>query len=173
MTLSCMDAWLHNTPDRIPETLRGRTRRNRHKYSRIFVAYADCGTGGRIDSVLLEEGVERLPGAHCYEFFAGERKFQRLAEAAPGTFYLTNFLVKNFNRFVVEPLKFDICRELRDTLFGNYRRVVYLSQTVDDSLVSRARDCAGQLGLPFKHAHCGYGTMEVTLRKQLSQVRTF
>jgi hypothetical protein len=158
--LASVDAWLHNRPERIPERLRSKIRNYKKHYTHIFVAYADCGTGGGIDKVIAEEGIERLPGAHCYEFFAGPAKFAALADAEPGTFYLTDFLARHFDRFVIRPLKLDIHPELRDTYFGNYRRLVYLSQSAGDELLERARDAAVRLDLEFEHIHCGFGDLE-------------
>jgi len=163
MHLVSLDAWLHNRPEQIPDKLRGKIRQFKDEYSQIFVAYADCGTGGQIDRVLEEEGVERLPGAHCYEFYAGTQRFAALANAEPGTFYLTDFLAKHFERFVTKPLKLDTHPELLDTYFGNYQRLVYLSQTFDEGLLTSAADAADQLGLQFEHVHCGYGELEVAL----------
>ena len=138
--LVCLDAWLHNRPEKIPDKLRAKIRQFKEEYDEIFVAYADCGTGGGIDRVLEEEGIERLPGAHCYEFYAGAQRFAALADAEPGTFYLTDFLVKHFERFVIKPLKIDTHPQLRDTYFRNYHRLIYLSQVTDDQLVSAAAD---------------------------------
>jgi len=160
MHLACIDAWLHNRPEKIPDRLRSKIRKYKEDYAHIFVAYADCGTGGEIDKVLAAEGIERLPGAHCYEFFAGAEKFAALAEAEPGTFYLTDFLAEHFERFVIKPLKLDSHPELRDTYFGNYRRLVFLSQAPKARLLDAARDAALQLGLEFEHIHCGFGELE-------------
>ena len=161
--LATMDAWLHNQPENIPERLREKLRRYRDRYDRIFVAYGDCGTGGAIDRVLEEEGVSRLPGAHCYQFFAGASRFNQLAAQEPGTFYLTDFLARHFERFVVRPLGLDTHPELRDSYFGNYRRLVYLSQQQDKTLLSAARQAAERLGLDFEHIHCGFGELESKL----------
>jgi Protein of unknown function (DUF1638) len=158
--LASIDAWLHMRPDKIPDRLRNKIRQFKDRYDHIFVAYADCGTAGGIDKVLAEEGVERLPGAHCYEFFAGAPKFAALAEAEPGTFYLTDFLAQHFERFVIRPLKIDSHPELRDAYFGNYRRLVFLSQTNNEETLAAARDAAVQLGLEFEHEHCGFGDLE-------------
>ena len=163
MRLVCLDAWLHNRPEKIPEKLRAKIAQFKHEYDDIFVAYADCGTGGGIDRVLADEGIERLPGAHCYEFYAGARQFAALADAEPGTFYLTDFLVQHFERFVIKPLKIDTHPQLRDSYFGNYHRLVYLSQIVDEDLVTAAAEAAVKLGLEFEHVHCGYGALEVVL----------
>ena len=160
MDLQCIDARLHNRPALIPDRLRAKVRENSGKYDRLFVAYADCGTGGAIDQVLETEGVERLAGAHCYQFFAGEQRFAALSAAAPGTFYLTDFLARNFERLVIRPLQIDRHPELRDAYFGNYERLVYLSQLIDEELLTMAESAAHQLNLEFEHVHCGYGDLE-------------
>ena len=169
LRLKCLNAKLHNRPDEIPQRVREAIRESRAEYAQIFVAYADCGTGGALDRVLEEEGVERLPGAHCYELFAGSRRFSMLSEAAPGTFYLTDFLARNFKRLVIEPLGLDEHPDLRDAYFGNYSCLVYLSQTLDVGLVQAARQAAGQLGLAFEHVHCGYGDLESELAGRFSR----
>lgn len=168
MDLQCIDARLHNRPALIPDRLRAKIRENAGRYRRIFVAYADCGTAGGIDRVIEAEGVQRLPGAHCYQFFAGDRTFAELSRAEPGTFYLTDFLVRNFDRLVVRPLKLHRHPELRDAFFGNYSKLVYLSQVIDDALKQKARMAAQRLGLDFEHVHCGYGRLETSLAGALS-----
>ena len=125
--MQCIDARLHLRPALIPDRLRKKIQDNKDKYKHIFVAYADCGTSGGIDQVLKEEGAERLPGAHCYQFFAGSDRFEALSEEEPGTFYLTDFLTQHFDRLVIRPLQLDKHPELRDAYFGNYRRLVFLS----------------------------------------------
>jgi hypothetical protein len=168
LRLKCLDAKLHNRPGEIPRRVRDAIRESRPDYDQIFVAYADCGTGGGLDRVLQEEGVERLPGAHCYELFAGERRFSRLSAAAPGTFYLTDFLARHFERLVIEPLGLDEHPELRDDYFGNYTRLVYLSQTLDAGLVAAAEAAADRLALAFEHVHCGFGELESELAERFS-----
>ncbi|NCF24354.1 MAG: DUF1638 domain-containing protein [Gammaproteobacteria bacterium] len=169
LRLKCLDAKLHNRPDEIPRRVREAIRESGEEYARIFVAYADCGTGGALDRVLEEEGVERLPGAHCYQLFAGSRRFSMLSEAEPGTFYLTDFLARHFDRLVVEPLGLDEYPDLRDTYFGNYTRLVYLSQTLDAGLVDTARRAAERLALAFEHVHCGFGELESELAERVSR----
>jgi hypothetical protein len=159
LDLASIDAWLHNRPEKIPDRLRAKIRQFKQTYKHIFVAYADCGTGGGIDKVLAEEGVERLPGAHCYEFFAGAARFAALSEAEPGTFYLTDFLAQHFERFVIRPLKLDTHPELRDSYFGNYQRLVFLSQSQNEDLLRAAEGAAERLGLSFEHIHCGFGEL--------------
>ena len=162
--LKCIDARLHNRPELIADRLREQIRRYKNDFEKIFIGYADCGTGGAIDAVLQEEGIERLPGAHCYQFFAGAKRFEALADAEPGTFYLTDFLAQHFHRFVIRPLKLDEHPELRDEYFGNYRRLVYLSQTDNPRLLAAAKQAATRLALEFEHVHCGYGELETGLR---------
>ncbi|MDH3748530.1 MAG: DUF1638 domain-containing protein [Gammaproteobacteria bacterium] len=169
LDMQCIDARLHNQPALIPQRLRQKIRDNADRYDRIFVAYADCGTGGAIDQILAEEKIERLPGAHCYQFFAGADRFAELSEAEPGTFYLTDFLARNFDKLVVRPLKLDSHPELRDAYFGNYRRLVFLSQTNDVELLQAAKAAAARLDLEFEHVHCGYGALEQGLKAVLTE----
>jgi hypothetical protein len=160
MDLACLPAALHNRPERIPGMVRARIRRARTEgYDRIFVAYADCGTGGLLDRVLEAEGVERLAGAHCYEVFAGRAAFAALADEEPGTFYLTDFLARNFERLVIHGLGLDRHPELLPVYFGNYRRLVYLAQSEDAVLTRAARSGARQLGLAFERRFTGLGEL--------------
>ncbi|MGI9247582.1 MAG: DUF1638 domain-containing protein, partial [Woeseiaceae bacterium] len=126
--IQCLPPGLHNQPDKIPAAVRAQIEKRRDTYERIFVAYGDCGTGGKLDDVLSEYGIERLPGAHCYEFFSGSNNFSSLAQAEAGTFYLTNFLTRHFDRLVRKGLGLDKRPELKDLYFGNYRRLVFLAQ---------------------------------------------
>ena len=167
LQLQCLDAELHNRPQLIPEKLRAMICRYRDEYENIFVAYADCGTGGAIDRLLQDEGIERLPGAHCYAFYAGEQRFDQLSEQEPGTFYLTDFLAKNFDRLIIQGLKLQRYPQLRDEFFGNYRRLMYLSQRHEESLMAAARAAADFLGLEFQHLSCGYGDLETELQAQV------
>ena len=161
--MECLPAILHNTPRDIPAAVDHRLERAREHYDRVLVGYADCGTGGLLDSVLERHGAERLPGAHCYEFFAGHREFASLHDEEPGTFYLTDFLTRHFDHLVWRTLGLDRHPELLDTYFANYRRLVYLSQTTDLELIRRAEDCATRLGLTFEHRHVAYGEMAIEL----------
>ena len=163
LQLKCIDAKLHMRPALIPDRLRDMIQKNRNDFDEIFVAYADCGTCGEIDKVIDEAGIKRLPGAHCYQFFAGTERFAALSDAEPGTFYLTDFLAQHFDQFVTRPLKFEQHPELRDAYFGNYRRLVYLSQKKDAALLDAARVAADKLELEFEHIHVGYGELEIGL----------
>jgi hypothetical protein len=163
--IACLPPDLHNRPGGIPGAVRDRIRRGRADgFDQVFVAYADCGTGGMLDRVLEEEGVERLPGAHCYEFFAGRPAFAEMADDEPATFWLTDFLAYNFDRLVIRGLGIDRHPELESVYFGNYRRVVYLSQTDDPQLLDLARAAADRLGLAFEHRHTGYGELATSLQ---------
>ncbi len=157
LEISCLPAALHNRPERIPAAVARRIHETRGRYARTFVAYADCGTGGALDRVLAAEGVERLPGAHCYEVYAGSAPFAALMDEEPGTFFLTDFLARNFDRLVIRGLGIDRFPELRDAYFGQYRRVVYLSQRDDPALLQAARGAAVALGLQFRHHRSGVG----------------
>ena len=159
----CLPPELHNRPERIAPAVQEKIRAHRNEYRSIFVAYGDCGTGGRLDAVLQEEGVERLPGAHCYEFFAGARAFADMAETEPGTFYLTDFLARHFERLVVRGLGIDRHPELAQEYFRNYRKVVYLAQTRSTTLLEQARRIALRLGLAFEHCDTGFGELGTRL----------
>jgi hypothetical protein len=163
MDVRCLPAELHNRPEKIPGAVRELIRSSRDRYRSIFVAYGDCGTGGLLDKVLTEEGVERIPGAHCYEFFATAPVFAALADAEPGTFYLTDFLLRHFERLVIRGLGIDRHPELFSTYFGNYRRLVYLAQAPAAASVDEARAIAARMGLDFEFKQTGYGTLQSTL----------
>lgn len=165
LQLKCIDAKLHMRPALIPGRLQEMIRKYKNQFDEVFVAYADCGTCGDIDKVLEEEGVERLPGAHCYQFFAGSARFAEMSAAEPGTFYLTDFLAQHFDQFVTRPLKFETHPELREMYFGNYRRLIYLSQRQDPKLLAAARGAADKLDLQFEHVHVGYGELESGLER--------
>ncbi len=160
--IRCLPASLHNRPDRIPAAVDRMIRSARGSYARILVAYGDCGTGGALDRVLEVHGVERLPGAHCYQVYGGPA-FDRLADEEPGTFYLTDFLARSFDRLVIEGLGLDRHPELLPVYFAGYRRVVYLSQRDDPDLLARARRAATRLGLAFEHRRTGYGGLETAI----------
>lgn len=155
MKVACLPAHLHNRPERIPEQVRAKIQAARGEYDRIFVLYADCGTGGLLDRVLEDEGVERIAGAHCYEFYTGSADFQALAEAEPGTFFLTDYLARHFDRLIVQGLGLDRHPELLTDYFGNYRKLVYLAQTEDPRLQERARAAAARLGLAYEYRFTG------------------
>jgi uncharacterized protein DUF1638 len=161
--LTCLPATLHNRPGGIPAAVRAKIRAARARYDRIFIAYADCGTGGLLDLALADEGVERLPGAHCYEFYSGSAAFAAMSDEDPATFYLTDFLARNFDRLVITGLGLDRHPELLATYFGNYHRLIYLAQTDDPALVTAARRAARRLGLSFELRRTGYGDLATSV----------
>src|SRR6185312_10892835 len=164
MDLTCLPASLHNRPERIPGAVAARIRRARRDgYDHIFVAYADCGTGGLLDRVLEQEGVARLEGAHCYEVYAGRAAFAALHDREPGTFYLTDYLVRNFVRLVIRGLGLDRHPELLPIYFGNYRRLVYLAQSDDAELTAGAESAAVSLGLTFERRLVGLGELATSI----------
>jgi hypothetical protein len=163
LDVSCLPAELHNRPEKIPAAVRALIQASRGRYHSIFVAYGDCGTGGLLDEVLREEQVERIPGAHCYEFFATSSQFAALAEAEPGTFYLTDFLLRHFDRLVIRGLGLDRHPELHSMYFGNYRKLVYLAQAPKPGSEEQARAVASRMGLEFEIRHTGYGTLGTSL----------
>lgn len=162
-----LPASLHNRPEQIPGRVEELLRSRAKDYERVVVAYADCGTGGRLDAVLAPHGVGRLPGAHCYEFFAGGEAFAAMHDDEPGTFYLTDFLARHFEQLVVVGLGLDRHPELRDAYFGNYRRVVLLSQSSDPELAVLGASAANRLGLSFEHRHVGRQPFRSSLQSLL------
>lgn len=157
-TVQCLPAKLHWRPDLIAPAVREKIRLARGRFERIYVLYGDCGTSGALDRVLADEGAERIAGPHCFSFFAGNARFAAEAEGdGVTTFYLTDFFVRHFDRFVWEGLGLDRHPELRELYFGNYERALYIAQTDDPVLRRRAESCAERLGLAYEHRFAGYG----------------
>ena len=167
LDVQCLPPELHNHPEQIPGRVREAIAAARSRYTNIFVAYADCGTGGRLDALLAGEGIERLPGAHCYEFYATAQRFAEMHEQEPGTFYLTDFLVRHFERLVAKTLGLDRHPQLIAEYFRNYRRVVYLVQDRANSDIEHARAIAARLGLEFSVLETGYGALESSLANEV------
>ncbi len=159
MSISCVPAHYHNTPDKIPEAVRAKIRAARGSHDRIVVVYGDCGTGGLLDDVLAEEGVERIAGPHCYQFYAGETNFAALMDDEPGSFFLTDYLTRHFDLLIVRGLGLDRHPQLLGDYFGNYRKLVYLAQIEDAGLVERAKAAADRLGLAYEYRYTGYGEL--------------
>ena len=153
--VACLPAQLHNRPERIPEAIRRKIRENRARYDEILVLYGDCGTGGALYVVLAEEDVTRVPGPHCYAFFAGEEAIAAMMKEEPGSFFVTDFLARHFDRLVIRGLGLDRFPQLRDDYFRAYRRLVYLAQTEDPDLTARAEAAAARLGLAFERRYTG------------------
>lgn len=163
MDLACLPAILHNTPDRITPAVVAAVEKHRAAYARIFVVYADCGTGGRLEAACRELGVDMVKGPHCYAFFEGTAGFVARAEDEFRAFYLTDFLVRQFDAFVWEPLGLDRHPELRDMYFGHYEKLVYQAQTEDPALTAKAGEAAQRLGLAFERRFTGYGDLATAL----------
>ncbi|MEQ9472415.1 MAG: DUF1638 domain-containing protein [Roseitalea porphyridii] len=161
LDLACLPANLHNTPDKITGAVRAAVAKHRAQYDRLFVVYADCGTGGQLQAACEEMGVEMVPGPHCYSFFEGNAAFAEREEFT--AFYLTDFLVRQFDAFVWQPLGLDRHPELLNMYFGNYDKLVYQAQTDDPVLTEKARACAERLGLAFERRLTGYGDLATTL----------
>ena len=170
LDIKCLDAALHNRPERIADRLESVLAQHHAEYTNILIAYADCGTGGGVDRVAQQFNAQRLPGAHCYEFYATSPVFAALAEAEPGTFYLTDFLARHFDRLVIEDMKLDEHPELEGMLFGRYRKVVYLAQVDSSELLDEAERAATRLKLPLEVVKTGYGLLAKTVEEEVIRV---
>lgn len=161
LDLQCLPAIYHNHPDKIVPAVREAVAKYRDSYQQLFVVYADCGTGGLLEAACAELGVGMVAGPHCYSFFEGNDVFAARDEFT--AFYLTDFLVRQFDAFVWEPLGLGRHPELRDMYFGNYEKLVYQAQTDDPDLTAKAEDCAARLGLPFERRMTGYGDLATAM----------
>lgn len=164
MDLQCLPAIYHNHPEKITPAVEEAVERHRAQYEKIFVVYADCGTGGLLQAACERLGVEMVAGPHCYSFFEGNAAFEARGEMT--AFYLTDFLVRQFDAFVTRPLGLDHHPELRDMYFEHYETLVYLAQTDDPALTEKAKTCAEKLGLEFERRATGYGDLVVALDAQ-------
>lgn len=155
LDVTCLPAHWHNRPEKIPEGVRRKIKRARGKYDEILVLYGDCGTGGLLDVVLREEGIERIEGAHCYAFFMGLDRFDAEHEREIGTLYLTDYFVRHFDRLIFKNLGLDRHPQLRDAYFGHYTRCLYMAQVPDEALEAKAKACAARLGLRYERMDTG------------------
>lgn len=162
--LQCLPAIYHNHPEKIVPAVRKVVAESGH-YDRIFLVYADCGTGGELQRVAKDLGIEMMPGPHCFAFFQGTDDFMSKIDEEFTSFYLTDFLVRQFDAFVWKPLGLDRHPELRDSYFGHYEKLVYQAQIEDAALLEKARECADRLGLAFEHRVTGYGDLKTELGK--------
>jgi hypothetical protein len=163
MDLQCLPAKLHLWPDKIIPAVEDAVAAARGTYETVFVVYADCGTGGLLKAACQRLGVEMVEGPHCYAFFEGNAAFAAKAEEEFTAFYLTDFLVRQFDAFVWKPMGLDRHPELRDMYFGNYTKLVYQAQKDDPALDAKAKDCARRLGLSYERRFTGYGDLAVAL----------
>ena len=164
--LTCLPALLHNAPDKITDAVRACVAKHRDSYQNIFVVYADCGTGGQLKSACDDMGVKMIAGPHCYSFYEGNERFSNEHADEITAFYLTDFLVRQFDAFFWKPMGLDRHPNLRDIYFKHYTKLVYQAQTDDPALTEKARDCANRLGLAFERRYTGYGDLETVLRDQ-------
>lgn len=165
LDLQCLPAKLHLWPDRITAAVEQAVLERRDDYAAVLVVYADCGTGGQLQEKCKELGVEMIEGPHCYSFFEGNAVFAEKSETEFTAFYLTDFLVRQFDAFVWKPMGLDRHPELRDMLFGNYTKLVYQAQTEDPALDAKARGCAARLGLDYERRFTGYGDLVPALQR--------
>ncbi|MCV6611252.1 MAG: DUF1638 domain-containing protein [Amphritea sp.] len=163
LDVQCITAELHNRPEKITGAVKELIDAAKQKQQDVFVAYGDCGTGGQLDTLLEAEGVDRIPGAHCYEFFSGADRFAEFSEAEIGTFYLTDFLVRHFDRLVIRGLGIDKRPELESMYFGHYRKLLYIAQSHDPDLVERAKAAAERLGVEYEYFYGGSGELGTAL----------
>jgi hypothetical protein len=164
--LTCLPAEFHYRPDRIAPAMDAAILKARAEgYKHIFAGYADCGTGGMLDKVLDKHGVERMPGPHCFAFYQGMDAFAKVADDDMMSFYMTDFLCRQFEAFFIKPLGLDRHPELARDFFGNYEKVIYLAQTDDPELEKVAIDAARMLGLGYEKRRTGYGDLEPGLAR--------
>jgi hypothetical protein len=161
--LQCLPANLHLYPDKITPAVADAVTKYRDHYEQIFVVYADCGTAGHLQEKCKELGVQMVEGPHCYSFFEGNAAFAAHIDTEFTAFYLTDFLVRQFDAFVWRPMGLDRHPELRDMYFGNYTKLVYQAQTNDPALDAKAEDCAKRLGLAYERRFTGYGDLATAL----------
>jgi len=166
MALTCLPAKLHLYPEKITDAVEAAVIKHRADYQHIFIAYADCGTGGLLLEKCKELGVQMIEGPHCYSFFEGNDVFAKSSDNEITAFYLTDFLVKQFDAFVWKPMGLDRHPDLRDMYFGNYTKLVYQAQVNDPALDAKAEQVAQQMGLPLERRFTGYGDLEVALAQQ-------
>ena len=164
LDLTCLPAKLHLYPEKITDEVRAAVEKHRDKYDDIFVVYADCGTGGLLEAECEKLGVQMVAGPHCYSFFEGNDRFSKISEDEITNFYLTDFLVRQFDAFIIKPMGLDRHPDLRDMYFGNYEKLVYQAQTDDPALTAKAKTCADRLGLAFERRFTGYGDLARTLK---------
>jgi len=169
LDITCLPAIWHNRPEKIPDGVRRKIRAGRKTHERILVAYGDCGTGGALDKVLEEEGVERIEGPHCYQFYVGRTDFEALMAEDPTCFFLTDYMVRHFDRLILQGLWLDRHPELRDAYFGNYTKAVYIAQVEDPKLRAKAEQAAARLGLAFEYRLTAYGELETFLVQSMQQ----
>jgi hypothetical protein len=159
LDVTCLPAKWHNTPQHIPDGVRAKIRAAKGVYEKIYCVYADCGTGGLLDKVLAEEGVERIGGPHCYSFFSGNDVFAAREDEDMTAFFLTDYLARHFDKLIWQGLGLDRHPQLLSDYFGNYEKLIFLAQVPDENLQKLARKAAGQLGLAYEYRETGFGDL--------------
>ena len=166
LDLTCLPADFHFHPDRIaPAMDKAIAEARAEGYRNIFVGYADCGTGGTLDRICEKHGVERMEGPHCFAFYQGMDAYAEVAEDDMMSFYMTDFLCRQFDAFFMKPLGLDRHPELIQDYFGNYEKLIYLAQTDDPELDRVAERAAKLLGLVYERRATGYGDLTAGLEK--------
>jgi Protein of unknown function (DUF1638) len=163
--IQCLPAKWHNTPQYIVPAMREKILAAKLRYEKVFVLYGDCGTGGQLDALLIEQGIERLDGPHCYAFFSGNAAFAATAEADMTSFFLTDYLARHFDKLIWEGLGLHKHPDLLSMYFGNYTKIIHLAQTADVDLEAKAKAAAEKLGLAFEYRFTGYGELETEMAK--------
>ena len=162
--LKCLPAIWHVYPEKIAPAMREAIAEARAEgFGKVYIGYAECGTKGELDKICAEEGIERIAGPHCYAFFTGTEKFLKECEHEFTAFYLTDLITRQFEAFVIEPLKLEKHPELKQMVFGNYTKIVYLAQTEDQALQEKAKWAAEYLGLDYEYRFTGYGDLTPAL----------
>ncbi len=163
--LLCLPAILHNSPQKIVPELKRMMDKHQAEYKKTYIGYADCGTGGMLDKFIQDENLQRLPGAHCYQFFAGMEEFDKMMDEELGSFFLTDYLARHFDELVWQGMGIAKHPELLQTMFGAYKKLVYLAQTDDAGLTSLAQEASQKMGLQFEKRTTGYGLLESFIKK--------
>ncbi len=170
-TVECVPAKIHWSPQKIPGAIKKKIRDSRDRFDKIYVLFGDCGTAGDLDKILEEENVERIGGPHCFSFLAGNDYFAELGEAdGISAFFLTDFMVKHFDKFFWESLWLDKHPELLSMYFGNYTKVIYTAQIKDEQFEQEAKAIAGRLGLEYEYRYTGYGDLQTYMHKTAKTV---
>ena len=160
--LKALPALHHMTPHKITEDLDQMLAQLRAGYDRVIVVYGECGATG-IDKVLAKHNVVRVSGPHCYDMYMGTAGFSQVMEEEPGTFFLTDWLLRAYEKAVLGGLGLDKHPELTPIYFSNYRRLIYISQAPTEKLLAKAKALAEQMGWDFEHRPVGYGDLQTRL----------
>lgn len=166
ISLTCLPAEYHHHPHHIaPETEKAILKARSEGYEHIFIGYGDCGTGGDLDRVCERHGVERIAGPHCFSFYTGNEAFAAAGDEYMTTFFMTDFLARHFETFLIRPLGIDRHPELIEMYFAGYERLLYIAQSDDSALTRKAEQAAARLGLTFERKLTGYGDLTGALEK--------